>query len=93
MTSSSLDRIGALADELDYTQDTLSTLSVLYTSLQHAYETCALPLHPARLDAMEKELLVAFDDLELQLIHLDRHLRALESSWYQWKSSHLTAVL
>jgi hypothetical protein len=37
--------------------------------------------------------LVAFDDLELQLIHLDRHLRALESSWYQWKSSHLTAVL
>lgn len=76
-----------LEDELDYTQDTLATLNVMFGSLRQAYITCEPQLtpHPTRLDAMEKELLSAYDDLELQVIHLDRHIQKLESSWRDWK--------
>ncbi|KAI8089449.1 uncharacterized protein BX664DRAFT_385934 [Halteromyces radiatus] len=79
-----------LEDELDYTQDTLATLNVMFGSLRQAYVTCAPQLdpHATRLDAMEKELLSAYDDLELQVIHLDRHIKKLELSWHQWKSAH-----
>ncbi|KAI8327783.1 hypothetical protein BC941DRAFT_446285 [Chlamydoabsidia padenii] len=86
------DEIGleTLEDEFDYTQDTLATLNVMFGSLRQAYETCEPQLtpHPTRLDAMEKELLSAYDDLELQVIHLDRHIKKLESSWRDWKSTN-----
>ncbi|CAO3589667.1 unnamed protein product [Absidia cylindrospora] len=81
-----------LEDELDYTQDSLATLNVMFGSLRQAYVTGEPQLthHPTRLGAMEKELLSAYDDLELQVIHLDRHIQKLESSWRYWKSSNQT---
>ncbi|CAO3589129.1 unnamed protein product [Absidia cylindrospora] len=78
-----------LENEMDFTQDAWATLNVMFESVRLAYLNCAPQLapHPTRLDAMEKELLSAYDDLELQVIHLDRHIQKLESSWYHYKAT------
>ncbi|ORX51234.1 hypothetical protein DM01DRAFT_1408715 [Hesseltinella vesiculosa] len=81
--------IGDIENEMAYTKDSLATLTVMYDSLRQAYDhgKPQLRYHPTRLDAMEKELLSAYDDLELQVIHLGKHIAKLEASWMAWKSS------
>ncbi|KAI8071400.1 hypothetical protein BC940DRAFT_168084 [Gongronella butleri] len=77
-----------IENEMAYTKDSLATLAVMYDSLRQAYDhgKPQLRFHPTRLDAMEKELLSAYDDLELQVIHMKKQIAKLESSWFAWKS-------
>ncbi|KAI9300924.1 hypothetical protein BJ944DRAFT_272248 [Cunninghamella echinulata] len=81
--------LNGLEDEFAYTQENLATVNIMFDSLKQAFIDCEPQLKPniTRLDDMEKELLSAYDDLELQVIHLERHINKLESSWQQWKSS------
>ncbi|CDH52560.1 predicted protein [Lichtheimia corymbifera JMRC:FSU:9682] len=71
-----------LEKELEYSLDTLATISVMYTSLLHAYRASKPELdrdHSAtRLGEKEKELLTAYDDLGHQVTHLERHIIQLE---------------
>ncbi|KAJ8657291.1 hypothetical protein O0I10_007107 [Lichtheimia ornata] len=74
--------IKQLEKELEYSLDTLATISVMYTSLLHAYRASKPELdrdHSAtRLGEKEKELLTAYDDLGHQVTHLERHIIQLE---------------
>lgn len=74
--------IKQLEKELEYSLDTLATISVMYNSLLHAYHASKPELdrdHSAtRLGEKEKELLTAYDDLGHQVTHLERHIIQLE---------------
>ncbi|KAI7876002.1 hypothetical protein K492DRAFT_172905 [Lichtheimia hyalospora FSU 10163] len=74
--------IEQLEKELEYSLDTLATISVMYNSLLHAYHASKPELdrdHSAtRLGEKEKELLTAYDDLGHQVTHLERYIIQLE---------------
>lgn len=74
--------IQRLEDELAFTQDALATVIVMFDSLNHAYnhskETMDRLSTPTRLCEMEKELLAAYDDLGLQVVHLEKDMNKLE---------------
>lgn len=76
------EEIERLSSELEFTYDTVATITVHFESLHHAY-TCSKPeldksKSATRLGEMEKELLTAYDDLGLQVTHLERKISKLE---------------
>ncbi|ORZ15246.1 hypothetical protein BCR42DRAFT_416719 [Absidia repens] len=79
-----------LASELAFTYDTLATISVHFESLQLAYTSSKADLKKTycatRLGPKEKELLAAYDDLGLQVVHLERKINRLESRLQQVRS-------
>ncbi|KAL0098149.1 hypothetical protein J3Q64DRAFT_1694543 [Phycomyces blakesleeanus] len=78
-TASEIER---LESELNFTYDSLANVNVMFDSLRNAYSTCKPEIEKnkteTRLGAMEKELLAAYDDVGLQVIHLERQLVKLE---------------
>ncbi|GAA5799193.1 hypothetical protein EDC94DRAFT_608404 [Helicostylum pulchrum] len=79
--------IERLQNELEFTYDTVATITVHFESLHHAY-TCSKPeldksKNSTRLGEMEKELLTAYDDLGLQVTHLERKIAKLEKRLVQ----------
>lgn len=81
--------IERLQKELAFTYDTVATITVHFESLHHAY-TCSKPeldktKSATRLGEMEKELLTAYDDLGLQVTHLERKIAKLEKRIAQLK--------
>ncbi|CEG82661.1 hypothetical protein RMATCC62417_16704 [Rhizopus microsporus] len=74
--------IERLQNELEFTYDAVATITVNFQSLLHAYK-CSEPQlektkSATRLCEMEKELLTAYDDLTLQVSHLERKIAKLE---------------
>ncbi|CAO3655598.1 unnamed protein product [Mucor fragilis] len=74
--------IERLQKEIAFTYDTVATITVHFESLHHAY-ICSKPeleksKSATRLGEMEKELLTAYDDLGLQVTHLERKIAKLE---------------
>ncbi|KAI9312495.1 hypothetical protein BX666DRAFT_1987900 [Dichotomocladium elegans] len=71
-----------LENELGHSLDTLATISVMYNSILHAYNASRSELDRTRSDTrlgeMEKELLTAYDDLVLQVTHLQRRIGNME---------------
>lgn len=76
------EEIERLQNELEFTYDTVATITVHFESLHHAYTSSKPALdkakHATRLGEMEKELLTAYDDLGLQVTHLERKIAKLE---------------
>lgn len=83
--------IRQLESELNYTYDTLATIYVMFGSLEHAYTSCKPEMdqsqNATRLTDKEKELLTQFDDLGLQVTHLERQLVKLEKRLAELRSS------
>ncbi|KAI8329863.1 hypothetical protein BC941DRAFT_442086 [Chlamydoabsidia padenii] len=79
-----------LASELAFTNDTLATISVHFNSLLLAYTSSQADLNKhycaTRLGPKEKELLAAYDDLGLQVVHLERKIKVLESRLQELRS-------
>ncbi|CAO3592182.1 unnamed protein product [Absidia cylindrospora] len=79
-----------LASELAFTYDTLATIVVHFESLHLAYTSSQAELKetfcPTRLGPKEKELLAAYDDLGLQVTHLERKIKTLESRLQELRS-------
>ncbi|ORY99151.1 hypothetical protein BCR43DRAFT_488807 [Syncephalastrum racemosum] len=76
------EEIKRLESEIIFTYDTVATITVMFDSLQNAYATCKPEIDrnysETRLSAMEKELLASYDDLGLQVTHLERQIVKLE---------------
>ncbi|KAF7723457.1 hypothetical protein EC973_002010 [Apophysomyces ossiformis] len=74
--------IERLESELAFTYDSLATITVMFDSLRLAYANCKNEIEKSksetRLGEMEKELLTAYDDLGLQVTHLEREIIKLE---------------
>jgi hypothetical protein len=74
--------IARIEKELAFTYDTIATITVHFESLHHAYTSSKQELDKikaaTRLSEMEKELLTAYDDLGLQVNHLERKITKLE---------------
>lgn len=81
--------IERLQKELAFTYDTVATITVHFESLHHAYTSSKPELDKTktatRLGEMEKELLTAYDDLGLQVTHLERKIAKLEKRIAQLK--------
>lgn len=82
--------IEKLQSELEFTYDTVATITVHFESLHHAY-MCSKPeldksKSATRLGEMEKELLTAYDDLGLQVNHLERKINKLEKKLSQLRA-------
>jgi hypothetical protein len=81
--------IERLQKELAFTYDTVATITVHFESLHHAYTSSKPQLDKTKTDTrlgeMEKELLTAYDDLGLQVIHLERKITKLEKRLAQLK--------
>ena len=75
-------QIECLERELAFTYDTFATITVHFESLYHTYASSKPQLDQfksaTRLGEMEKELLIAYDDLGLQVTHLERKIAKLE---------------
>lgn len=71
-----------LVSELDYSYDSLATITVIYNSLKLTYTTNKDNIEQfrnnTRLNDMEKELLAAYDDLSLQINHLKKDITKIE---------------
>ncbi|KAI9343681.1 hypothetical protein BD770DRAFT_398027 [Pilaira anomala] len=71
-----------LVSELDYSYDSLATITVILNSLRLTYTTNKDSIEQfrnnARLNDMEKELLTAYDDLSLQINHLKKDITKIE---------------
>lgn len=81
--------IERLQKEIAFTYDNVATITVHFESLHHAY-ICSKPeleksKSATRLGEMEKELLTAYDDLGLQVTHLERKIAKLEKRLAQLK--------
>ncbi|CDH58849.1 predicted protein [Lichtheimia corymbifera JMRC:FSU:9682] len=89
--------IRQLESELNYTYDTLATIYVMFGSLEHAYTSCKPEMdqsqNATRLSDKEKELLTQFDDLGLQVTHLERQLVKLEKRLAELRSSAPSPVV
>ncbi|KAI9320238.1 hypothetical protein BX666DRAFT_1920747 [Dichotomocladium elegans] len=85
------DAIRQLESELAFTYDTFATVNVMFESLQHAYCSSKYEMDQARnetrLSDKEKELLAAYDDLGLQVTHLERQIVKLEKRLAELRSS------
>ncbi|KAG0180163.1 hypothetical protein DFQ29_001141 [Apophysomyces sp. BC1021] len=81
--------IERLESELAFTYDSLATINVMFDSLRLAYANCKAEIDKSksetRLGEMEKELLTAYDDLGLQVVHLERQIIKLERQLSQIK--------
>ncbi|KAI8368598.1 hypothetical protein EDC96DRAFT_504907 [Choanephora cucurbitarum] len=71
-----------IQSDLDYACDSLASIQVVYDSLKHTYLGCQnkIEQHKAntRLCDMEKELLIAYDDISLQVAHLKKDIARIE---------------
>lgn len=80
----------SLVTELEFSYDCLATINVIYTSLRHAYSDSKGSIEQqengTRLCDMEKELLIAYDDLNLQINHLEKNIIKLEQKLIHLKS-------
>ncbi|GAN10684.1 hypothetical protein MAM1_0387c10229 [Mucor ambiguus] len=80
-----------LITELEYSYDCLATINVVYTSLRHTYAESKWSIeqqgHATRLCDMEKELLIAFDDLNLQTNQLEKSIIKMEQKLIRLKSN------
>lgn len=90
------EEIERLQNELEFTYDTVATITVHFESLHHAY-MCSKPeldksKNSTRLGEMEKELLTAYDDLGLQVTHLERKIAKLEKRLVQLRQLEFTYV-
>ncbi|KAI9268850.1 hypothetical protein BDA99DRAFT_502802 [Phascolomyces articulosus] len=87
---SSSNAISRLESEITFTFDTFATVTVMYDSLQHAYasskEEMEKTRNATRLSEKEKELLAAYDDLGLQVVHLERQVVKLEKRLAELRS-------
>ncbi|CEP13351.1 hypothetical protein [Parasitella parasitica] len=79
-----------LTTELEFSYDCLATINVVYESLRHAYSNSKCNIeqqgNDTRLCDMEKELLIAYDDLNLQINHLEKNIIKMEQRLTQLKS-------
>ncbi|KAI7904391.1 uncharacterized protein BX663DRAFT_405152, partial [Cokeromyces recurvatus] len=84
--------IESLENEISFTYDAVATIMVHYQSLNLTYTSSKPELdkfkNATRLGAMEKELLTAYDDLELQINHLGRKMSKLEKRLNDLKQCH-----
>ncbi|KAI8342226.1 hypothetical protein BD560DRAFT_412030 [Blakeslea trispora] len=80
-----------IQSDLDYACDSLASIKVVYDSLKHTYLGCQpqIEQHKAntRLCDMEKELLIAYDDISLQIAHLKKDVARLEKEMDQIKNT------
>lgn len=80
----------SLITELEFSYDCLATINVIYTSLHHAYSDSKGSIEQqgngTRLCDMEKELLIAYDDLSLQINHLEKNIIKMEQKLIYLKS-------
>lgn len=80
-----------LMSQLDYSYDALATINVIFDSLRHTYTNCKSKIEQqmtnVRLCDMEKELLIAYDDLNLQIINLEKNILLMEEKMIQLKSN------
>ncbi|KAI8384261.1 uncharacterized protein BYT42DRAFT_561914 [Radiomyces spectabilis] len=87
-------QVHRLESELAFAYDSLATISVMFDGLRHAYYNSRSKIeqykNDTRLGDMEKELLTAYDDLDLQVVHLEREIMKLESQLAVLKSEHNT---
>ncbi|KAI8092171.1 uncharacterized protein B0P05DRAFT_525094 [Gilbertella persicaria] len=78
-----------LQSDLDYAYDSLASIQVIYHSLKHTYLGCQTKIEQhrnmTRLCDMEKELLIAYDDISLQVTHLKKDLTRIEREMNQLK--------
>ncbi|KAI8968462.1 hypothetical protein BDF20DRAFT_183242 [Mycotypha africana] len=83
--------IEQLQKDLSFTYDTIATITVHFDSLHHAYISSKSELdknkNATRLCEMEKELLTAYDDLGLQVTHLERKIVKYEKRLAQLRDS------
>ncbi|KAL0096328.1 hypothetical protein J3Q64DRAFT_1016379 [Phycomyces blakesleeanus] len=81
--SQPVSEIDRLVTELAYAYDSVATITVHFDSLRHAYACSKSEIdrstRATRLCDMEKELLTAYDDLGLQVVHLERKIVKLET--------------
>lgn len=79
-----------LITELEFSYDCLATINVVYTSLRHAYSDSKWSIEQqgnvTRLCDMEKELLIAYDDLSLQISQLEKNIIKMEQKLIRLKS-------
>ncbi|KAL0140081.1 hypothetical protein V8B55DRAFT_1447366 [Mucor lusitanicus] len=79
-----------LLTELEFSYDCLATINVVYTSLRHTYTESKWSIeqqgHVTRLCDMEKELLIAYDDLNLQINQLEKSIIKMELKLIRLKS-------
>ncbi|KAL9556132.1 hypothetical protein MBANPS3_002024 [Mucor bainieri] len=79
-----------LITELEFSYDCLATINVVYNSLRHTYTESKWSIeqqgHVTRLCDMEKELLIAYDDLNLQINQLEKSIIKMEQKLIQLKS-------
>ncbi|CAM0142073.1 hypothetical protein VKS41_004223 [Umbelopsis sp. WA50703] len=87
--------IKRMEKELAFSNDTLATIVVMIESLQRAYDS-RLPDQPmegrTRLNAAERELLAEYDDLDLQMSHLEKKISAMETALAQLKGASCTDI-
>ncbi|KAI8887145.1 hypothetical protein K501DRAFT_283434 [Backusella circina FSU 941] len=83
--------IERLHSDLEFARDNFATILVHFESLHHAYTRCKPELDESkgatRLGEKEKELLTAYDDLGLQVTHLERKITKLEKRISELKES------
>ncbi|KAG2218084.1 hypothetical protein INT45_004833 [Circinella minor] len=88
---SSSSEIARLESEITFTYDAFATVTVMFDSLQHAYASSKAEMdksrNATRLSEKEKELLAAYDDLGLQVVHLERQVVKLEKRLMELRSS------
>ncbi|GAB5590413.1 hypothetical protein Unana1_05313 [Umbelopsis nana] len=88
--------IRRLEKELTFSCDTLATIVVMIESLQRAYDS-RRPDQPilgkTRLDAAERELLAEYDDLDLQMSHLEKKIALMETELADLKNSRPPQVM
>lgn len=77
-----LDTFDELIAELDYSYDSLATINVIFDSLRFTYATSKTDIERLKnntmLGDMEKELLIAYDDLSIQINHLEKNISKIE---------------
>ncbi|KAL9560495.1 hypothetical protein PS6_000097 [Mucor atramentarius] len=83
-------QFNGLITELEFSYDCLATINVVYTSLRHAYSDSRWSIEQqgnvTRLCDMEKELLIAYDDLSLQISQLEKSIVKMEQKLIRLKS-------
>lgn len=84
-----MDMFDELMAELDYSYDTLATINVIFDSLRFTYVTSKNDIDQYKnntmLGDMEKELLIAYDDLTLQINHLEKNICKIEKKMIKLK--------
>lgn len=85
----------SLISKLDYSYDSLATINIIFDSLCFTYNNSKddIEQHKShtRLGEMEKELLAAYDDLCLQVNHLEKDVDKIEAALDKLKATNTTS--